>query len=116
MGVPADRRVFFASGLLEGSVKTWYRFLTEQASGNPEDMAKLQDWDTFSALLWSRFMAVNATRHARDTLAALKQTSSVHEYARKFQSLSCKSLTWMVASSLIVLSGGLKPRLARRWS
>lgn len=82
--LPQDRRVFFAASLLEGAAQTWWRFACEQAGAR---MHELMVWGTFESLLVGRFRTVNATRHARDKLASLRQTGSVHEYVRQFQEL-----------------------------
>lgn len=86
MHVPDDRRVFFASGLLEGVYKTWWRHACAiaQQSGTLE---ALFEWDAFRTELLARFTIVNASRHARDKLANLKQEGTVRAYAQKMQEL-----------------------------
>jgi hypothetical protein len=86
MHVPDDRRVFFASGLLDGVYKTWWRHACTiaQQSGTLE---ALFEWDAFRRELLARFTVVNASRHARDKLANLKQDGSVRSYAQKMQEL-----------------------------
>jgi hypothetical protein len=77
--------VFFASVLLEGSAKTWWRFLCQRAG---LELDTLFVWQTFHDQLLDRFRAVNANRHARDQLANLKQEGSVRTYAQKMQELA----------------------------
>jgi hypothetical protein len=86
MSIPADKRVFFAAGLLDGYTKSWWRYLCE--SYGADRLHELYVYDTFRALLMSRFKAVNASRHARDQLAELKQTSNVRTYAHNMQDLA----------------------------
>lgn len=56
MTYPVSLRVCFASSLLEGSAKTWWRFVCEQTP----DALTLYTWEMFSAALTARFRAVNA--------------------------------------------------------
>jgi hypothetical protein len=55
MDVPEDKRVFYASGLLEGPLKTWWRHActVAQAAGT---LDTLFVWSTFRAELLARFM------------------------------------------------------------
>jgi hypothetical protein len=87
MDVPEDRKVFFASGLLEGATKTWWRhpYHVAQEAGT---LDTLFVWDTFRTMLKGCFRAVNASHHARDKFACLKQDGSVRYYAQKMQELS----------------------------
>jgi hypothetical protein len=109
MSVPADKKVFFASGLLDGPIKTWWRHTctVHQASGT---LDTLYDWSTFHALLLARFRAVNALRHARDTIASLKQDGPVRTYAQKIQKLAMQVLDMTDAELLDRFMRGLKPR------
>jgi hypothetical protein len=64
MSIPEDKRVFFASGLLDGPIKTWWRHIctVHQAAGT---LDSLYDRSIFHALLLARFCAVNASGNAR---------------------------------------------------
>jgi hypothetical protein len=84
-GIPSDKQVFFASALLEGSAKTWWRFLCQRPG---LELDTLFVWQTFHDQFLDRFRAVNANRHARDQLANLKQEGSVRTYAQKMQELA----------------------------
>jgi hypothetical protein len=63
MGIPDDKRVFCAAGLLDGPIKTWWRHTctVAQAAGT---LDTLFVWGTFRAMLLCRFRAVNASRPA----------------------------------------------------
>jgi hypothetical protein len=108
MGIPAEKKVFYASGLLDGSVKSWWRFLCE--SYGPNRLPELYQWDVFRAHLLARFTAVNATRHVRDQLADFKQTSSVRAYAHKMQDLALQIPNMHDEELLDRFVRGLKPR------
>lgn len=104
---PADKQVFFAAALLEGVAKTWWRFLCHKA-GAQVDI--LYDWSTFHAQLLDRFRVVNATRHARDQLADLKQDGSVRSYAQKMQDLALQIPSMQDDELLDRFLRGLKTR------
>jgi hypothetical protein len=108
MSIPADKQVFFAAGLLDGSPKSWWRYLCE--SYGSDRLHELYVWDTFRALLMSRFKAVNASRHARDQLAELKQTSNVRTYAHKMQDLAMQIPNMHDEELMDKFIRGLKPR------
>jgi hypothetical protein len=84
MGILDYKWVFFASGLLDGPIKTWWRHTCKiaQSAGTLDTLFM---WSTLRTMLLSQFRAVNASRHARDKLASLKQDGSVRIYAQKMQ-------------------------------
>jgi hypothetical protein len=65
MDVPEDRKVFFASGLLEGATKTWWHHACHVAQ-EAGTLDTLFVWDTFRTMLMDRFRALNASHHAQD--------------------------------------------------
>jgi hypothetical protein len=109
MGIPDDRRVFYASGLLDGPIKTWWRHTctVAQASGT---LDRLYVWSTFRTMLLDRFRAVNASRHARDKLASLKQDGLVMTYAQKMQELALQVPDMTNGELLDRFMRGFKPR------
>jgi hypothetical protein len=109
MSVAADRQVLFAAGLLGGSAKSWWRFLCQRLEGTDEH-ASLYLWSYFHAELLARFRAVNASRHARDKMASLKQDGSVRTYAYKLQELSTQVPSMQDEELLDRFIRGLKPR------
>lgn len=109
MHISADAQVDYAVGLLEGGAKTWWRFICMRLEGTPEEDL-LQDWTYFHDELIARFRAVNATRHARDKMASLRQDGSVRIYAQKFQELSMQIPNMHDEELLDRFTRGLKPR------
>ena len=109
MHISADAQVDYAVGLLEGGAKTWWRFICMRLEGTPEEEL-LQDWTYFHDELIARFRAVNATRHARDKMASLRQDGSVRIYAQKFQELSMQIPNMHDEELLDRFTRGLKPR------
>ena len=105
--IQSDKRVYFASALLEGPAKTWWRFLCHRKG---DEIDTLLVWGTFRAQLLDRFRAVNATRHARDQLAGLRQESSVRIYAQKIQELAVQIPTMQDEELLDRFVRGLKTR------
>jgi hypothetical protein len=61
-------------------------------------------------MLLARFQAVNASRHARDKLANLKQDGSVRVYAKKMQELAMQVPGIQDDDLLDRFTRGLKPR------
>ena len=109
MHIPADAQVLYATGLLEGGAKTWWRFICQRLERTPEHEL-LMDWSYFHDELIARFRAVNATRHARDKMASLRQEGSVRTYAHKFQELSMQIPNVHDEELLDRFVRGLKPR------
>lgn len=104
---PADKHVFFAAALLEGVAKTWWRFLCHKAGTRID---ALYDWQVFHDQLLDRFRVANATRHARDQLADLKQEGSVRIYAQKMQDLALQIPSMQDDELLDRFLRGLKTR------
>jgi hypothetical protein len=110
MNVAADKQVFFASSLLDGPLKTWWRHTctTAQTAGTLDDLFVC---DTFESMLLVRFQAVNALCHARDKLANLKQDGFVRVYAQKMQQLAMQVPGIQDDDELLdCTTRGLKPR------
>lgn len=80
-----SQKILFATSMLEGIAKIWWRFLLGQAEQNHE--AAISTWSEFSRNLQERFQIVNSIQNARDKLANLKQIGSVRGYIAQFQNL-----------------------------
>jgi hypothetical protein len=109
MDVAADKQVLFAAGLLEGGAKSWWRYMCQRLEGT-EDLVELYTWSSFHAELLARFRAVNATRHARDKMASLRQDGNVRTFAYKLQELAMQVPGMQDEELLDRFVRGLKPR------
>ena len=73
-------------------------------------MASLYDWAAWRVELLARFRAVNATRHARDRMAGLRQDGGVRIFAQKLQELAMQVPNMQDDELLDRFVRGLKPR------
>src|SRR3954470_21695896 len=82
-GIKNDEQVYLATNLLRGDAATWWRYHFKKIT---DDEDELPNWKQFERLLSKKFKPVNATKVAHDTLARLRQTSSVKAYNATFTS------------------------------
>jgi len=76
-GVNLDiERITVASGYLRGAALTWWRRVSHPSYPN-----RPKTWSEFCQALLSTFQPINPAETARDTLARLRQTTSVRQYA-----------------------------------
>src|SRR3954451_8515152 len=78
-----EQVVYLAMNLLRGDAATWWRHHFKKIT---DDGDKLPNWKQFERLLSRKFKPVNTTKVTRDTLARLRQTSSVKAYNATFTS------------------------------
>src|SRR4051812_44488293 len=78
-----EQAVYLATNLLRGDAATWWRHHFKKIT---DDEDELPNWKQFERLLSKKFKPVNATKVACDTLARLRQTSSVKAYNAAFTS------------------------------
>src|SRR4051812_48194757 len=78
-----EQAVYLATNLLRGDAATWWRHHFKKIT---DDEDELPNWKQFERLLSKKFKPINATKVARDTLARLRQTSSVKAYNAAFTS------------------------------
>lgn len=83
--IDESQKLLFATSMLEGIAKTWWRFQLEQAEKGYHQI--ITTWDEFVEELKGRFQIVNSVQNARDKLANLKQTGGVRGYVAQFQNL-----------------------------
>src|SRR4051794_13477925 len=76
--------------LLRGDAATWWRHHFKKIT---DDGDELPNWKQFERLLSRKFKPVNATKVACDTLARLRQTSSIKVYNATFTSTILKIST-----------------------
>jgi len=69
-------RITIASGYLRDAALTWWRQVNQE--GNPN---RPTTWAAFCQVLTCTFQPLNPAEVARDTLARLRQTTSVRQYA-----------------------------------
>jgi dUTP pyrophosphatase len=78
-----EQAVYLATNLLRGDAATWWRHHFKKMTNEGEP---LPNWKQFEKLIGKKFKPVNAVKTARDTLARLRQTSSVKAYNATFTS------------------------------
>src|SRR4051812_2713214 len=78
-----EQAVYLATNLLRGDAATWWRHHFKKIT---DDGDELPNWKQFERLLSRKFKSFNATKVAHDTLARLRQTSSVKAYNATFTS------------------------------
>src|SRR3954469_14171847 len=78
-----EQAVYLAMNLLRGDAATWWRRHFKKIT---DDGDELPNWKQFERLLSRKFKPVNATKVVCDTLACLRQTSSVKAYNATFTS------------------------------
>src|SRR3954469_23916777 len=78
-----EQAVYLATNLLRGDAATWWRHHFKRITNDGD---ALPNWKQFEGLLSRKFKPVNTTKVARDTLARLRQTSSVKAYNAAFTS------------------------------
>jgi hypothetical protein len=106
--LPAADRVPFASTLLTRDADLWYQRRFQEANGNP-----FATWADFATAIRARFTPVNATRRARDELAALHQTGSVRAYISAFTTLCLQIPGFPATEQYEQFLRGLKPAIRK---
>lgn len=104
--VPHEMRANLAASYLKGSAAVWWR--TIETSPYP-----IRDWDRFCRELTSVFQPVNDEERARDRLAVVKQTGSVHEYVTKFRGIALRIPGMSEDEKVDRFIRGLKPHFQR---
>lgn len=80
--IPKADKVSITSMYLVGDKKLWWRTRVEDSSRQP-----ITDWPEMKQELGNLFLPCNVQWLARDFLRRLRQTGSVREYVKSFQSL-----------------------------
>src|SRR3954463_11105430 len=82
-----EQAVYLATNLLRGDTATWWHHHFKKITNDGDT---LPNWEQFEKLLSRKFKPVNATKVACDTLACLRQTSSIKAYNATFTSTILK--------------------------
>lgn len=101
--IPEADKVSMTSIYLVGDVKLWWRSRVEDSSRQP-----ITDWPEMKQELRNPFLPCNVQWLARDFLRPLRQTGSVIEYVKSFESLMLEVGSISKKEKLYNLMAGLQ--------
>lgn len=101
--IPEADKVSITSMYLVGEIKLWWRTRVEDSSRQP-----ITDWPEMKQEQGNLFLPCNVQWLARDFLRRLRQTGSVREYVKSFQSLMLEVVSISEEDKLSNFMAGLQ--------
>lgn len=108
--VPAEERVKFAGGLLEGNPASWWLAVYRDIEAKPV----AEQWEAFRTQIKAHFQPINTAVDARTRLDQIRQRTSVLVYNTEFREIMLQLPNMHEEDRIYAYLKGLKPAVANQ--